>query len=223
MDLGTGDGRAVLARAAAKPDTLVVGLDASASAMADASRRASRARLSNAIFVAADALSLPDALASFADELTVTLPWGSLLHAATAADPRLIRLLKPGGRLELLLSASAADQATGLANLDPRSLAAAYRAAGVVDVRVRPATIDDVRGAGSSWGKRLLQGGRGGRDRQLWLLSAASHAGYARATQPSPASTIRPTMAHTATDGATASASCPASTVETAIMRVTKP
>jgi 16S rRNA (adenine(1408)-N(1))-methyltransferase len=177
MDLGTGDGCAVIARAAAHPTTLVVGVDASASAMADGSRRAARDRLRNAVFVAADALTLPDALAGFADALTITLPWGSLLHAATAADPRLTRLLKPGGRLDLLVSVSAADRASGLADLDPRSLAASYRDAGVDDVHVRAATIDDVRAAGSSWGKRLLQGGRGGRDRQLWLLSAASHAG----------------------------------------------
>lgn len=177
MDLGTGDGRAVLARAAADPDSLVVGLDASASGMADASRRAARARLSNVVFVAADALALPDALAGFADELTITLPWGSLLHAAVTADPRLVRLVRAGGRIELLVSASAADSATGLARVDPAALAEAYRATGVGGIRVRPATIADIRAAGSSWGKRLLQGGRGGRDRQLWLLSAATHAG----------------------------------------------
>lgn len=177
MDLGTGDGRVVLARAAVDPGTLVVGVDASASGMADASRRAVRARLPNAVFVVADALSLPDAVAGLANELTITLPWGSLLHAAVAADPRLVRLLGPGGRLQLLLSASAGDQGAGLADLDPECLAAAHRAAGFANVRIRPATIDDVRAAGSTWGKRLLQGGRGGRGRQLWLLSAAAHAG----------------------------------------------
>jgi SAM-dependent methyltransferase len=177
MDLGTGDGRAVLTRAAADRETLVVGLDASASAMADVSRRATRDRLSNAVFVVADALTLPDALDRFAHELTISLPWGSLLHAAVTADPRLLRLLRPGGRIDLLVSASAADRATGLVRVDPAGLADAYRVTGIGSVSVRPATIADVRAAGSSWGKRLLQGGRGGRDRQLWLLSAATHAG----------------------------------------------
>jgi SAM-dependent methyltransferase len=172
MDLGTGDGRAVLARATDHPETLVIGVDASATAMADASRRAQRFRLSNAVFVAADALSLPDALAGFANALTITLPWGSLLHAAVGADPRLTRLLSPGGRLRLLLSASAGDGAAGYTELDPDRLAAAYRAAGHVRVSVEPANIDDIRAASSSWGKRLLQGGRGGRDRRLWLLEA---------------------------------------------------
>lgn len=51
VDLGTGDGRSVLAAAAAQPDVLVVGVDASAAAMADASRRAARrSALPNALF-----------------------------------------------------------------------------------------------------------------------------------------------------------------------------
>jgi 16S rRNA (adenine(1408)-N(1))-methyltransferase len=42
VDLGCGDGRAVLAAAAARSDRLVVGVDANAAAMAEASRRAAR-------------------------------------------------------------------------------------------------------------------------------------------------------------------------------------
>jgi 16S rRNA (adenine(1408)-N(1))-methyltransferase len=176
MDLGTGDGRAVLARAAADPGTLVVGVDASAPVMADASRRASRAALANAVFVAADALALPAGFDGFADELTITLPWGSLLRAAVVADPRLPRLLRPGGTLRLLLSASAADASTGLASLDPERLAGAWQAAGLSGVRVRPAGIADIRAASSSWGKRLLGGG-GTSDRRIWLVEG-SRAGW---------------------------------------------
>jgi hypothetical protein len=140
--------------------------------MADASRRAARSHLPNAVFVAADALALPPALDGIAGELTITLPWGSLLGAAVAADARIIGLLRDGAQLRLLLSASPADRHAGLASIDPAALADAYRAAGLDAVRVRPATIDDVRAAGSSWGKRLLNGGRGAGDRRLWLLEA---------------------------------------------------
>lgn len=60
IDLGTGDGRAVLARAAAEPDTLAIGVDASAPAMATASRRAARRdALPNALFVVAAAQHPP--------------------------------------------------------------------------------------------------------------------------------------------------------------------
>jgi 16S rRNA (adenine(1408)-N(1))-methyltransferase len=51
LDLGTGDGRSVLAAAAAQSDVLVIGVDASAAAMAEASRRAARRdALPNALF-----------------------------------------------------------------------------------------------------------------------------------------------------------------------------
>ena len=56
VDLGTGDGRFVLAAAAARPDRLVIGLDASADAMRASSHRAARRRaLPNALFVVAAA------------------------------------------------------------------------------------------------------------------------------------------------------------------------
>ena len=56
LDLGTGDGRHVLATAAKRPDTLVIGVDANAAAMAEASRRAARrGALPNALFAVAAA------------------------------------------------------------------------------------------------------------------------------------------------------------------------
>jgi 16S rRNA (adenine(1408)-N(1))-methyltransferase len=49
--MGTGDGRYVLRTAAERPDTLVIGLDANAAAMAAASRRAARrGAVPNALF-----------------------------------------------------------------------------------------------------------------------------------------------------------------------------
>jgi 16S rRNA (adenine(1408)-N(1))-methyltransferase len=56
IDLGTGDGRAVLATAAADPGTLAIGVDASADAMTESSRRAARRNaLPNALFAVAAA------------------------------------------------------------------------------------------------------------------------------------------------------------------------
>jgi 16S rRNA (adenine(1408)-N(1))-methyltransferase len=56
LDLGTGDGRHVLAAAAQAPDTLVIGIDASAAAMTESSRRAARRdAVPNALFAVAAA------------------------------------------------------------------------------------------------------------------------------------------------------------------------
>jgi 16S rRNA (adenine(1408)-N(1))-methyltransferase len=89
VDLGTGDGRAVLAEAAARPDRLVV----------------------------AAAEALPAELDGVADLVTVQFPWGSLLRGLLAADPRvmggLAGLLGPGGALRLLVSSTDRDRAPG--------------------------------------------------------------------------------------------------------------
>ena len=56
LDLGTGDGRHVLAAASQAPDTLVIGIDANAAAMTESSRRAARRdAVPNALFAVAAA------------------------------------------------------------------------------------------------------------------------------------------------------------------------
>jgi ubiquinone/menaquinone biosynthesis C-methylase UbiE len=177
MDLGTGDGKLVLDRAAACPDQLVIGVDASASSMADASRRAARARLPNACFVVGDVGLLSAELASLADLVTVHFPWGSLLNAAVRADPAVTRPLRPGGTLRLLLSSSPRD---GIGTLDPAAVEDAYAVAGFATRISRAATLDDAVAAHSSWGKRLL---RTAHDRQAWLLELTQ--GQPPATSPS--------------------------------------
>ncbi len=84
--------------------TLAIGIDASAGAMAEASRRASRPTrhggLPNALFVAAAAEALPAELDGIADRLVIQLPWGSLLRGALAIDDGvargIARLVAPG-------------------------------------------------------------------------------------------------------------------------------
>ena len=102
MDLGTGDGRFVLASAAAEPETLVIGIDASAGAMAESSDRAARSPrrggLPNAMFVAAAAETPPAELLGIASRVVIQLPWGSLLRGALALDEDVAR----GKRVALL-------------------------------------------------------------------------------------------------------------------------
>ncbi|MFN2483587.1 MAG: methyltransferase domain-containing protein [Candidatus Limnocylindria bacterium] len=177
VDLGTGDGRFVLATAAARPDALVVGVDANAAGMAEASRRAARpphrGGLANARFIVAPAESLDEELPNFADELHVHFPWGSLLRGLVAPDPdalgRIARLTRHAGSVTLLLSVAEADRAMGLEPLDEAAvalLATAYAAHGLELAEARRATAADLVAAHSSWGKRLDAGGR----RRAWLV-----------------------------------------------------
>jgi 16S rRNA (adenine(1408)-N(1))-methyltransferase len=169
----------VLATAAARPDLLVVGVDANAAAMAQASRRAAasprRGGLPNALFVVAAAEALPPELDGLAGAVTVHFPWGSLLRGLLRADPAvmagLTRVMRPGAALKLLLSSTDRDRGAGVAPLgEPavRALAAVYAGWGLAVTEARPATAADVAAAHSTWGKRLGAGGQ----RPAWLLRA---------------------------------------------------
>jgi hypothetical protein len=82
--------------------------------MAEASRRAGRrperGGLANALFVVAAAEALPPELDGLAALVTVHFPWGSLLRGLLAAEPAVLggltRILRPGGSLRLLVSAT---------------------------------------------------------------------------------------------------------------------
>ncbi|HEX7471614.1 MAG TPA: class I SAM-dependent methyltransferase [Candidatus Limnocylindrales bacterium] len=112
VDLGTGDGRAVIVEAAADPGALVIGIDADARTMGDRSRRAAATPVKgghpNAVFVASGVELLPAGLDGIADRVTVRFPWGSLLRGAIGVDvavsASIARLVSPAGTIELALS-----------------------------------------------------------------------------------------------------------------------
>ena len=179
MDLGTGDGRAVLAAASADPHALVVGIDAEATAMAEASRRASRsgrpAGVPNAIFVASGADRLPAELNGFAARVTVRFPWGSLLRGALGLEPgmtaAIARLVAPGGELAIVLSLLARDAVDGrhagpFGAGDIARIRTAFARHGLRLEVARRMTPTELAATSSSWARRL----RAGADRPAWSL-----------------------------------------------------
>ncbi len=174
VDLGTGDGRAVLARQAAEPHALVIGIDANAAAMAETSRRASRGRAGDAatgaMFLVEAAEALPGPLAGSASLVTITMPWGSLLRGVVGLDALALRgaasVVAPDGRVEILASVVPSDGVDGVDNLDGAAeagIAAAWRAVGFEFESIRLATRADLLAARSSWARRLG-------DRPVWRL-----------------------------------------------------
>ena len=169
IDVGTGDGRAVLDAAARVPAALVLGLDASAAAMAEASRRAAgparKGGRPNARFIVAAAEAPPPPLARVADLVTVQFPWGSLLRGCVGLDAAVAAgiagLVAPGGTLELLLAPSPRDGLEGVPTDAPAIAAAAVRAYEPLgfDLAVgRAATAAEIETSGSTWVKRLAAG-----------------------------------------------------------------
>lgn len=166
IDVGTGDGRAVLATAAREPSTLVLGMDANAASMTEASRRAAaparRGGLPNARFMVAAAECAPAALFGAADLVTVRFPWGSLLRGCVGLDvgvaKGLVDLVAPDGQLELLLAPAERDgldavptTAHGLAE----RASGAFRDRGFGLVEARVASPAEVAATGSTWARRL--------------------------------------------------------------------
>ena len=173
VDIGTGDGRAVLARASADPGALVVGIDANAAGMIESSRRAARPSgrrgVANAMFLASAAEALPGPLADVASLVTITMPWGSLLRGVLGQDRVALRgvasVVAPGGRVETLASVVPTDH-VGIDVLDRTAaagIAAAWRSVGFELESIHPATTEELRATRSSWARRLG-------DRRVWRL-----------------------------------------------------
>ena len=169
----------MLAAAKAEPERLVVGVDASPAAMAEASRRAARPAgrggLTNAVFIVAAAEALPAGLDGLADRVTVHFPWGSLLRGLLAADPAVLgglaRVMGPGATLSMMVSATAHDRGAGVEPIGEPALAALagpYRHQGLTVTEVRPATPAEIAATRSTWARRLGAGTR----RPAWVLEA---------------------------------------------------
>ena len=177
MDVGAGDGRAVVRRAAQSPHTLVIGIDASHPPLIATSRRASRPAskggLPNALFVLASAEAPPFELIGAAEVVTVTFPWGSLLRGVLGLDRAVVEglaaLVTPGGSLQALFSVEERDRtAVGAAGVSGAEacMREAFVTAGMRLVESREASQADVEASNSSWARRL----RVGRERRAWLV-----------------------------------------------------
>jgi 16S rRNA (adenine(1408)-N(1))-methyltransferase len=161
VDAGTGDGRYALHVARTRADTLAIGLDASSDALAHTARRAARDRVPNLILLREPLERI--ALDSFADEVTIHFPWGSLLRGALAEDTSVFDAIcglpRPGGRVTLAFSVIDRDGRAPLTAKDIARVTREYRCSGFTLVEDRAVGRSDVLAARSTWGKRLDIGG----------------------------------------------------------------
>lgn len=158
LDLGTGDGRFVRDLALRQPDTGVIGLDLCAENM----RRASRARADNALFIAADALAMPQELHQVATRITINFPWGSLVRGLLAGDAGLLDGLaeaaRKGARLDLLLNAGALAEAGWPLEAGSERIVSMLRDAGIATGRICALGPRELRACQTTWAKRLAFG-----------------------------------------------------------------
>ena len=86
LDLGTGDGRFVTCLAERHQESFFIGVDACRENLRTNSQR----KLVNALFVIANAESLPRELNGLASHVNINFPWGSLLGSLLKADCALL-------------------------------------------------------------------------------------------------------------------------------------
>ncbi len=163
LDIGTGDGRYPLQVARTRPDWLVIGLDACREGLREGSRRAPRG--GNAIFVIANALALPPALAGLATRVTINFPWGSLLAGLLDDDAALLDGLRavsrPGAALDCRLNGGALAEAGWSLGEGGARVRQVLRGAGFGDAAGGgPLELDAaaLRACPSTWARRLAHG-----------------------------------------------------------------
>ncbi len=170
VDLGTGDGKHVLAVARRHPEALVVGLDASPDALRRTGLRAAdkpaRGGTPNALFIWSAVEQLPAELDGM-DEVHCLMPWGSLLRALVRPDLDVLTAVaarcRPGATFLVTLNLHAwrpavpevGETAEPTPETAAERLAAAYAGAGWHLERAWYPDADELADLGTSWTKRL--------------------------------------------------------------------
>ncbi|WP_284125091.1 class I SAM-dependent methyltransferase [Parerythrobacter aestuarii] len=182
LDIGTGDGRFVIAAAREEPDWLWIGLDPVKENMAKSARTAQssikRGGVPNAIFIRGTAEMLPGPFAGLADRITINYPWGSLLKIVSIPQKTLLERIKgcgkQGARVDIYLNYSTFTDPEYLDRLgfsestDPAtdpSLLETYVEAGFA--RPERTLFSGDPPFKSQWGRQLVRGA----DRQSLHLS----------------------------------------------------
>jgi 16S rRNA (adenine(1408)-N(1))-methyltransferase len=172
LDVGTGDGRFVLRYAQEQPRRLVIGMDPVRENMRESSAKAAkkpeRGGAANALFVAGSVEQPPDELRGVADEIFVTLPWGSLMRGIILGEEQVLGALAsfgaPGALVRIVLNTRIFDEpvpieARDLPEVTPQyvreTLSAAFERAGMRIERTEWMDADEVATLGTTWAKRL--------------------------------------------------------------------
>ena len=172
LDVGAGDGAWASRYAAAHPDRFVIALDPVRENMrewsAKATKKPDRGGLPNALFVVASVEAPPEELRGIADEIFVTLPWGSLMRGLILADGGVLAAMASfamgGASVRVVLNTRIFDDpvpidARDLPEVTPEYVVAKlvplYEVHGIRIESSRWMDADEVAAIGTTWAKRL--------------------------------------------------------------------
>jgi len=172
VDLGAGDGAWAYRYAQSHPDRFVVAIDPVRENMreysARAARKPERGGLPNMLYVVASVEHILDDLREIADELYITLPWGSLMRGLILAEPQVLdgvaALTRPGAAVHLVLNTRIFEdpvpiEARDLPELTPayvnEQLREPYERSALHIEATRELNADEVAALNTTWAKRL--------------------------------------------------------------------
>jgi 16S rRNA (adenine(1408)-N(1))-methyltransferase len=174
--MGTGDGAYVIENARKNPNNFFIGLDSNADNMRECSRKTEEFKkhgLPNALFVHAGMEALPEELMGMANEITVLLPWGSLLKAVAKPEVSLLKNLaslfrdsKDSRVLRVVLGYDHEAERNMVESLGLPALTEEY-----LDTKLRNGYLEagfkirwrfikqeDIKQVGTTWAKKLAYG-----------------------------------------------------------------
>ena len=172
IDVGAGDGRFAYRYAAAHPGRFVIGIDPVAENLRELSaktaRKPERGGLPNVLYVVASIEHVPAELRGVADEIFVTLPWGSLMRGIILGDGAMLgalaSLARDGAALRIVLNTRIFDDPVpldvrDLPDVTPdyvrETLALALTRHGIAVTETRYMDADEVAAIDTTWAKRL--------------------------------------------------------------------
>ncbi|MCI0349574.1 MAG: hypothetical protein L0Z53_09140 [Acidobacteriales bacterium] len=183
LDLGSGDGRGPYRWAAREPSRLFIASDANADGLLEiawrAARKPARGGIANLLCIAEPFDVLARELGRIAHQVSVILPWGSLLSAVAAPEINslcsIAELCLPAANIEAVFSYDCQrdGRAPGLvAVLDERhieeDLKPLYREAYLPIAAATRIPQRELARYETSWAKRLAAG----RAREVWRIQA---------------------------------------------------
>lgn len=158
LDLGAGDGRFVCKSAEQNKRTFFIGVDSCRENLHIYSRKS----LPNALFVIANAQSLPCELNGLASHVSINFPWGSLIESLLTGDERLLNGLslvtRPCATMSLHLNADALASASWDLGSGANQIENVLNAAGWKTKSQTCLDADALRDIPTTWAKRLAFG-----------------------------------------------------------------
>lgn len=158
LDLGTGDGRFICKSAEQNKRTFFVGVDSCRENLHVYSRKS----LPNALFVIANAQSLPHELTRLVSHININFPWGSLIEGLLADDACLLNGLgcvtRPCATMSLHLNADALASAGWDLDSGANQIEDVLNASGWTTRSRTCLNAGDLRDIPTTWAKRLAFG-----------------------------------------------------------------